>query len=231
MRLALLTHRDPVLPLHALRVNGELTEIRAADLAFTPAEIAGLFTSAAIHLRPDQINRIMDRTGGWPAGVRTAALSIDPVDVDAEITRFCAADRSAADNFIEETLQALPPIDRDFLLQTSRTEMVNGDLANQLTGRTDSQAVLEGLFNNNVFTVQHGQQGWYSYQPLLRTLLTILGDAEQPQAAAPTPVSNSGPTPVTGAAGLDRLSRPRSMRSLKRQHPLRAVTARSSLCQ
>lgn len=70
----LLTHWDPVVPLHVLRVNGELTEIRAADLAFTPGEVTKLFASNAVHLRAEQVTRISDGTGGWPASVRVAAL-------------------------------------------------------------------------------------------------------------------------------------------------------------
>jgi len=52
--------------------------------------------------------------------------------------------------------------DRDFLLKTSLTEMVNSELADQLTGRSDSRRVLERLFESGVFTVTRGQHGWYS---------------------------------------------------------------------
>jgi len=69
--------------------------------------------------------------------------------------------------------------------------MLNGDLADQLTGRTDSQSVLERLFEVNVFTVRRGHHGWYSYQPLFRNLLTILQDLQQPPTAAAPGVHNA----------------------------------------
>lgn len=70
--------------------------------------------------------------------VRPAILSINPLDVDVAITRFCSADRGDAGYFINEVLQAVPSTDREFLWKASMTEMVNGDLADQLTGRSDS---------------------------------------------------------------------------------------------
>ena len=182
----LLTHADPVLPLHELRARGDLTEIRAADLAFTSAETAELLTSSAFHLRADQLDRIMGRimgrTEGWAAGVRVAALSIDPQDVESGITRLCSADRGVADYFVDEVLQAVSRADRDFLLRTTVTEMMNGDVADQLTGRSDGRQTLERLFESNIFTVK-GEHGWYSYQPLLRHLLTNLPDLTLLQSA------------------------------------------------
>jgi len=182
LRLVLLAHADPVLPLHELRARGDLTEIRAADLAFTSAETAELFASSAFRLRAGQLDRIMGRTEGWPAGVRVAALSIDPQDVESGITRFCSADRGVADYFVDEVLQAVSPADRDFLLRTTVTEMMNGDVADQLTGRSDGRQTLERLFESNIFTVK-GEHGWYSYQPLLRRLLTNLPDLTLLQSA------------------------------------------------
>jgi LuxR family maltose regulon positive regulatory protein len=173
LRVVLLTHADPVLPLHELRARGEFTQIRAADLAFTPAETTELFTSNAFPLRPHQLHKIMGRTDGWPAGVRTAALSIDPQDVEPGIARFCSTDRGVGDYFLEEVLHAVSPADRDFLLKTSITKMISGDQADQLTGRSDGCRTLARLFESNIFIVQQGQTGWYCYQPLLRRLLTM----------------------------------------------------------
>jgi LuxR family maltose regulon positive regulatory protein len=167
----LLSRSDPELPLHGLRAHGDLTEIRAADLAFTAHEADTLLTGRSVHLRPEQLDRVMDRTSGWPAGVQAAALTIDPADIETGINDFCAPDRAAADYLVAQILNALSPMDRDFLLRTSSAEMVNGDLAAHLTGRSDSQLILERLFDDGFFTVRRGQDGWYSYQPMLRDLL------------------------------------------------------------
>lgn len=71
---------------------------------------------------------------------RQAVLSLDPKDLEASINRFCAAHRAGAD-LIEDVLCAMTPADRNFLLATSVAEMVNSELADQLTGRTDSRLV------------------------------------------------------------------------------------------
>jgi LuxR family maltose regulon positive regulatory protein len=113
----------------------------------------------------------MHRTGGWPAGIQAVAVTVDPDEVEAGIRRFCLADRVPADYLINDVLQAMTEGERDFLIKSSLTEMVNSELAEQLTGRIESRHILEKLFNNNVFTVTRGH-GWYSYQPMFRELLT-----------------------------------------------------------
>jgi LuxR family maltose regulon positive regulatory protein len=177
LRLVLLAQADPVLPLHALRARGDLIEIRGTDLRFTPDETTQLLTGHSLHLRVDQVGRVLDRTAGWPAGIRAAALSIDRHDVEAGVNRFCWDDRAGADYLVADVLRTMTSADRDFLLATSRTEMLNSDLADQLTGRSDSRLVLERLFEGGVFTVTRGHHGWYSYQSMFRYLLTQLPDA------------------------------------------------------
>jgi LuxR family maltose regulon positive regulatory protein len=208
LRLILLSRADPVLPLHQLRARGDLTEVRAGDLAFTREETTDLFTGNALHLPADQAGRIMDRTKGWPAGVRAAALSIHPDDADAGVDHFCVTGRGAADDLVDEVLQAVSPADREFLLTTSVADLVSGALADQLTGRSDGRLVLERLFDGNVFTVRHGQNGWFSYQPLFRHLLTILRTLESPRAAMALPLRAAAAAAETAQPGAGDVSRP-----------------------
>ena len=174
LRLVLLSRSDPVLPLHHLRTRGDLTDIRAADLAFSPREAAELFTGRGLHLRTAQVGQVMTRTAGWPAGVQAATLLIDGPEVQTGVDRFCAPGRADADYLVTAILQALTPADRDFLLRTSGAEMVNSELADQLSGRSDSRLILEKLFDRGLFTVKRGRDGWYSYQPMVRYLLSHL---------------------------------------------------------
>ena len=177
LRLVLLSRSDPVLPLHHLRTRGDLTDIRAADLAFTPPEAAALFTGRGLQLRTAQVGQIITRTAGWPAGVQAATLLIEGPDVQTGVDRFCAPGRADADYLVTAILQALTPADRDFLLSTSGAEMVNSELADQLSGRSDSRLILEKLFDRGLFTVKRGPDGWYSYQPMVRYLLSHLPGA------------------------------------------------------
>ena len=74
LRLVLLTRADPALRLHRVRVTGALTEIRSADLAFTKDETTELFARDGIDLTDDQLRVVLDRTQGWPVGLRLAAM-------------------------------------------------------------------------------------------------------------------------------------------------------------
>jgi LuxR family maltose regulon positive regulatory protein len=185
LRLVVLTRADPVLRLHRLRVSGNLTEIRTHDLAFTEAEAAELFDLQGMHLQPDQLDVLRKRTEGWPAGLRLAAMSLDPADIEGGIARFSGSERSVADYLIGEVIDRLPREDRDFLLKTSVVENLTGDLADQLTGRGDSQQLLERLVGANAFVVAMGEKNeWFSYHPLLRELMRHRLALEQPRAVA-----------------------------------------------
>ncbi len=185
LRLVLLSRADPTLRLHRLRVQGKLTEIRAQDLAFTGGEIAELFATSGFRLRDDQIDVLRERTQGWPAGLRLAAMSLDPDDVDAGIERFSGSERSVAEYLSGEVTHRLSTADRDFLLRTSVVDRISAALAEHLTGRTDSQQTLDGFVAANAFVVGLGAGNeWFSYHPLLRGLLRHRLALEQPQTAA-----------------------------------------------
>jgi len=172
LRLVVLSRSDPPLRLHRLRVDGQLSEIRTNDLAFDEHEAATLFDLHGMQLNRRQIGVLWTRTQGWSAGLQLAAMSLDPADIDEGIVRFSGNDRSVADYLVGEVLDRMSPEDRDFMLVTSITERLNGDLADQLTGRRDSQLLLEKLVGANAFVVGLGSlQDWYSYHPLLRELL------------------------------------------------------------
>jgi LuxR family maltose regulon positive regulatory protein len=181
LRLVLVTRTDPAVRLHLLRVSGRLTEIRSQDLAFTADEAAELFALDGVDLTGDQLRVLLDRTQGWPAGLRLAALSLADADVTEGITRFTGIERSVSEYLIGEVLNRRPAPDRDFLLKTSITERINASLATALTGRTDSQLILENLVAANAFVVSlGGTESWFRYHPLLRELMEHLVDLEQP---------------------------------------------------
>ncbi|HEY5880153.1 MAG TPA: LuxR C-terminal-related transcriptional regulator, partial [Nakamurella sp.] len=172
LRLVLTTRADPVLPLHRLRVAGQLNEIRGRDLAFTQSESADLFSLEGLDLRPDQVADLYRRTEGWPAGLRLAAMSLDPADPDAGIERVTGSDRAIAEYLVGEVVEGLHPADREFLLRTSVVDRLCADLADRLTDRADGQQVLDLLLRSNAFVSSlDGGEEWVSYHPLLRELL------------------------------------------------------------
>ncbi len=120
LHIILATRADPPLRLQRRRVAGELTDIRAGDLAFTDGEAGKLLAGRGIHLTGDQLAALLDRTQGWAAGLQLAVLSLDAGDIDIAIDRFTGGDGLVAEYLIEEVLDRVPAADRQFLLGDQR---------------------------------------------------------------------------------------------------------------
>jgi LuxR family transcriptional regulator, maltose regulon positive regulatory protein len=173
LRLVVATRADPPLPLHRLRVAGQLVEIRAAELAFTPAEAVELLAGMGVELPDGELLTLWRRTEGWVAGLRLAALSLrnhpDPARFVAE---FAGDDHAVAGYLLEEVLARQPSEIQEFLLRTCVTDRLCGGLADALTGRTDGKRTLALLERDHAFTTALGPgRSWYRYHPLLAELL------------------------------------------------------------
>jgi LuxR family maltose regulon positive regulatory protein len=134
LRFVLATRHDVRLGLHRLRLEGGLTEIRAEDLRFTVAEARELLSGAGAQLADPVVELLVDRTEGWAAGLRLAALSLaghpDPGRFAAE---FSGSQRTVAEYLLAEVLDRQPEQVRRLLLRTSILERVNGELADLLS--------------------------------------------------------------------------------------------------
>jgi LuxR family maltose regulon positive regulatory protein len=74
LRLVLAARSDPLLPLHRYRLAGQMRELRAADLAMTPAEIREVLMVHGVTLGEQDFGILAARTEGWAAGVRLSAM-------------------------------------------------------------------------------------------------------------------------------------------------------------
>jgi LuxR family transcriptional regulator, maltose regulon positive regulatory protein len=180
LRLAVSSRADPLLPLHRYRVAGQLAEIRAGDLAFSTAEAALLLAQHGCTLPPQALEHLTQRTEGWAAGLRLAALSMgahpDPGRFVAEL----AADDSALTGYlVAEVLNAQPPEVREVLLCTSILEQVNADAAAEVAGDEQAGAILADLAHANAF-VQPIGPGWYRYHTLFAEVLRLKVRYEHP---------------------------------------------------
>jgi LuxR family transcriptional regulator, maltose regulon positive regulatory protein len=146
---------DPPLPLARLRVRGELVELRAVDLRFTPEETSEYLTGAmGLALGAGDLAALDSRTEGWIAALQLAALSMQGrTDVSAFLTDFAGDDRYIVDYLVEEVLQRQPERIRTFLLQTSILSRLSGPLCDAVTGRHDGRETLEALDRANLFLV------------------------------------------------------------------------------
>src|SRR3984957_3335601 len=154
LRFVLATRHDLRLGLHRLRLEGELSEIRTADLQFTQAEARDLLTAAGVALPEPALAMLHERAEGWAAGLRLAALSLagheDPERFAAE---FSGSERTVADYLLAEVLERQPDEVRRLLLRTSVLERVSGPLADALTGGSGGERMLAELEQANAFVV------------------------------------------------------------------------------
>ncbi len=183
LRLVLATRFDPALRLNRLRVNGDLTDFRADDLAFTRDEAAELLHRNDVHLTEHELGILLDHTQGWAAGLRLVLMRLDPMDLDRGIAHVIGRNRLVAEYLIEEVIDRLTAVDRQFLLQTSVADRISGPLADELTGRGDGQVVLERLMIQNTLLVGLGANNeWFIVHPMLRAVLSHRLAIEQPGA-------------------------------------------------
>ena len=172
-RLAIATRSDPPLPLARLRARAELVEIRAADLRFSTDEADELLRSASIELAGAEVAELAERTEGWAAALRLAAISLVGRRDQAELVhRFGAGHRFVLDYVVEEVLAGLPAETEEFLLRTSVLERLCGSLCDTVTGRSDGQARLEELERANLLIVPLDEERrWYRYHALFADIL------------------------------------------------------------
>ena len=175
LRFVLAARHDLRLGLHRLRLEGELAEIRAGDLRFSLAEARELFAAAGVRLSEPELARLHERTEGWAAGLRLAALSLsghpDPGRFAAE---FSGSERTVADYLLAEVLERQSEQVRRLLLRTSVLERVSGPLADALTGGSDGERVLHELEAANAFVVSLDTgRSWFRYHHLFADLLQL----------------------------------------------------------
>src|SRR6266516_1236144 len=171
----LTTRHDVPLRLHQLRLVGELAEIRAADLRFSERETRDLLAASGIALSDSGTALLHQRTEGWAAGLRLAALSLaGHPDPERFVAEFSGSDRTVAEYLIAEMLERQPPDVQDLLLRTSVLDRINGELADLLTGRQGSERILLALEDANAFVVSlDPDRTWFRYHHLFADLLRL----------------------------------------------------------
>lgn len=183
LHLAIASRSDPPLPLARLRSRGELTEIRASDLRFTPGEAADFLNQAmGLDLSTEEIATLESRTEGWIAGLQLAALSMrDNDDVSGFIRAFTGSHRFVIDYLVEEVLQRQTDYVRSFLLNTCVLDRLTGPLCEALTGEGGGTEMLETLERENLFVVPlDDRRQWYRYHHLFADALRARISAELP---------------------------------------------------
>jgi LuxR family maltose regulon positive regulatory protein len=170
------TRSDPGRRLSRLRARGGLGELRAKDIAFTNDEAHELLVKrAGIPVTLEDVQILVERTEGWPAGVSLAALWLAGIDEPGDgIREFSATHRHVADYLASEVLETVDEATRDFLLKTSVFDRFSAEACDAVLGTTNARRMLSELERSNLFLVAlDGRGNWYRYHHLFRELLRI----------------------------------------------------------
>jgi LuxR family transcriptional regulator, maltose regulon positive regulatory protein len=171
----LATRRDLRLELHRLRLAGELAELRGAELRFSERETRELLDASGVALSDAGVAVLYQRTEGWAAGLRLAAISLaGHPDPERFVAEFSGTDRTVAEYLLAEMLDRQPDEIQQLLLDTSLLDRVNGELADLLTGRPGSERILLELEDANAFVVSlDPERRWFRYHHLLGDFLRL----------------------------------------------------------
>ena len=175
LRVVLATREEPVLGLHRLRLAGELTELRGPELRFSLDDTRALFRTGGVALSDAAVASLHERTEGWAAGLRLAAISLAAhPDPERFVSEFSGSERTVAGYLLAEVLERQPSDVRDLLLRTSILGRVSGPLADSLTGGTGAEAILQRLEDQSAFvTALDAARTWFRYHHLFADLLRL----------------------------------------------------------
>src|SRR6516164_6655337 len=184
LRLVLAARSDPLLPLHRYRLAGQMHELRAADLAMTPAEIAEVLSGHGVALGARDSDILAARTEGWAAGVQLSAMRMEGTEYPADFVSELALDPgSIGEYLVNEVLRHQPEPQRRLLIETSFLPEVTGPLADAVTGMTGCGDMLVGLAGENAFVIPlDAAQHRYRYHELFAEILRYLLQRQQRQA-------------------------------------------------
>jgi LuxR family maltose regulon positive regulatory protein len=186
LHLVITSRSDPPLPLARLRARGELTDLRAVDLRFTPEEAATFLNQVmGLGLSAENVAALETRTEGWIAGLQMAALSMQGrADIGHFVQAFAGSHRYIIDYLVEEVLQRQPEPVRSFLLQTCLLDRLCGPLCEAVTLQADGNGRLQALERANLFVVPlDDQRQWYRYHQLFADVLRARFQAAPPDQA------------------------------------------------
>ncbi|MBN2086360.1 MAG: hypothetical protein JW748_14165 [Anaerolineales bacterium] len=175
LHLALGTREDPPLPLARLRALGKITELREADLRFSPAETSEFLSrSMDLPLPAQAVETLEARTEGWVAGLQLAAFALRQEHARGEnfLAAFRGDHRYVMDYLVVEVLERLPLETRDFLRRTSILDRLCAPLCDAVIDGGGSQEVLEQLETSNIFlSPLDGRREWFRYHRLFAEFL------------------------------------------------------------
>ncbi len=176
VQLVLATRTDPTLPLGRLRAHGQLLELRADELRFTAGEAAEFLNGRLdLGLSEDDVELLVARTEGWPAGIYLAALSLaGKADKHALVSAFDGTSAHIVDFLSSEVLAAYDPELQDFMLRTSVLERLCAPLCDAVLETDGAAAALDTLARSNLFLIPlDDRRRWFRFHHLFARILRV----------------------------------------------------------
>jgi LuxR family maltose regulon positive regulatory protein len=184
LHLVIATRHDPPFSVARLRISEQMTELRLADLRFTPEEmyqyLNGLVAEA---LSTELFDMVTQRTEGWPVGLRLIGLALQGQTNQAKfIQTIRGTNRYITEYLVDEVLaQQSEPVQR-FLMSTSILDRFCAPLCDVMLAEIwakqfkdeelSSQTILRQLREANLFLIALDTQGeWFRYHHLFQDLL------------------------------------------------------------
>jgi serine/threonine-protein kinase PknK len=169
------------LPMSLMRMRDELVEIDPTALRFDTAEAENFLVElSGLDLDHSDVEELTAKTDGWVAALQLASLSLRGSEDPARLIGTMTGRHHAISEFLaENVLDTLEPSMLDFLLATSTTERICGDLASALSGVPDGQAMLEQVEERDLFLRRIDEQ-WFCYHQLFRDFLRHRLGRDQP---------------------------------------------------
>jgi len=127
-----------------------------------------------LDLSEPQMKALHEKTEGWVTALQLASISLhDEKEPSEFIDSFSGTHRDIADYLAEDVLARQSKDVRDFLLKTSILDRLNADLCDWLTGRDDSQHILQKLEMEEMFLLPlDANNEWYRYHQLFSDFLS-----------------------------------------------------------
>lgn len=178
LHLVLTARHDPPIGIAALRARGGLTEVRAADLTFTPEEtLQFLRASLGERVSAETAELLQNGTEGWAVGLRLASISLrDAPDINSFVDGFQQrSHRFVADYLVSEVIESRTEEEQQFLMMTSILRQLNRELCAavvQSIDAIDAQALLERLESRGLFLIAlDDRREWFRYHQQFGAIL------------------------------------------------------------
>jgi LuxR family maltose regulon positive regulatory protein len=164
---------DPPIRAQRLALQGRLSQLRVADLAFDVDEAAELMGWFGLALPRDVVRRLVCWSEGWAAALCLAARTIVTEDCEARPwERMDTSESMVVDYLVEEIVDRLAPADRRFLLRVSAADLITPELAAALTGNERAGERLRRLERSGTFLLEVDHSGThYRFHGLMAALL------------------------------------------------------------